>query len=180
MTLRALPSLLALALLSPTASWAGDPRFVDGTQQGWVRALAAETKGFAPCVQMTKGICIERDRPRAAALIHFAFDSATIEPASRPLLDALGRALRDDMAAAVVRIEGHTDSTGPADYNLRLSVRRARAVRDYLTTRFAIAPRRLPTEGHGARRPLRGNATEEGRRINRRVEVVRIGTLMGP
>ncbi len=68
-----------------------------------------------------------------------------------------------------VRIEGHADSTGSEELNMRLSQERAEAVKHYLIT-SGIQPERLETVGYAASRPLASNATEEGRRANRRIE----------
>jgi len=71
----------------------------------------------------------------------------------------------------IVYVVGHTDSTGSAALNQRLSEQRADAVAAYLNARGVDAAR-LRTEGRGAREPLADNATEEGRRQNRRVDIV--------
>lgn len=70
-----------------------------------------------------------------------------------------------------VRIEGHTDSTGPAEANLRISEQRATAVRDALVER-GIEAGRITVKGMGEDFPIAPNDTEEGRRRNRRVDVI--------
>jgi len=70
-----------------------------------------------------------------------------------------------------VEIAGHTDSQGSDSYNLALSRDRARSVMSYLVMR-GIAQERLEANGYGETRPLADNNTEEGRYLNRRVEVV--------
>lgn len=70
-----------------------------------------------------------------------------------------------------IRIEGHTDSTGPAALNLRLSEERARAVRDALID-LGIDASRLNAVGMGEDFPIATNTTEEGRARNRRVDVI--------
>ena len=69
------------------------------------------------------------------------------------------------------QIEGHTDSTGSASFNLRLSRERADSVFDFLV-RQGIASTRIAAVGHGFERPIADNATAEGRRQNRRVEII--------
>jgi len=69
-------------------------------------------------------------------------------------------------------IEGHTDSVGSEQYNLKLSERRADAVRNALISRYGIAESRLSAEGFGKTRPIASNATPEGRAQNRRVVAV--------
>lgn len=70
-----------------------------------------------------------------------------------------------------LRVEGHTDSTGSADYNQGLSERRAVSVRDFLAQQ-GIGGQRMVAVGYGLSRPVADNATREGRAKNRRVEIV--------
>ncbi len=74
--------------------------------------------------------------------------------------------------AVQVRIEGHTDSIGDADYNLKLSRQRADAVKDYLVREFGVAWSRLKTVGYGEEKPIVDNDVDSIRHKNRRVEVV--------
>jgi len=83
-----------------------------------------------------------------------------------------GAGLGGTLAEAALIVEGHTDARGPADYNLRLSRRRAEAVRRYLIRRHGIAPERLQTSGYGETRPVANNETPEGRTTNRRIDIV--------
>ncbi|OGQ96785.1 MAG: hypothetical protein A2521_16580 [Deltaproteobacteria bacterium RIFOXYD12_FULL_57_12] len=69
-----------------------------------------------------------------------------------------------------IEISGHTDATGPAPQNLELSTKRAQSVAEYLIGN-GIAPERVTVKGYGAERPVADNATEEGKRKNRRVEI---------
>ncbi len=69
-----------------------------------------------------------------------------------------------------VLIEGHTDSTGPADYNQTLSEKRAASVSSFLSSN-AVNPNRLTTIGYGPNQPLVDNNTAENRSLNRRVEI---------
>ena len=80
---------------------------------------------------------------------------------------------------AEVIIEGHTDDIGDADYNLELSERRARSVRDYLIEQFEIDPDRLLALGRGELAPVTTNDSEESRQKNRRVDIVLL-TKDGP
>jgi len=70
-----------------------------------------------------------------------------------------------------LRIEGHTDSSGERSYNLDLSQRRADAVRDFLIEN-GIRAERITARGYGEEKAVASNATAEGRRENRRVEVI--------
>jgi outer membrane protein OmpA-like peptidoglycan-associated protein len=70
-----------------------------------------------------------------------------------------------------VMIEGYTDNTGKPDYNKRLSLRRAEAVRDALVS-DGINAQGVITKGFGSEYPVSSNKTEAGRQENRRVEIV--------
>ncbi len=70
-----------------------------------------------------------------------------------------------------LRVEGHTDSTGSADYNQGLSERRAASVRDFLAQQ-GIEWQRMMSVGYGLTRPVADNSTRDGRAKNRRVEIV--------
>ncbi|MGD1977098.1 MAG: OmpA family protein, partial [Gammaproteobacteria bacterium] len=69
-----------------------------------------------------------------------------------------------------VEVQGHTDNVGDPDYNLGLSQRRAVVVRDYMI-RKGIDPNRLRATGYGMTRPHFSNDSEQGRALNRRVEL---------
>ena len=66
------------------------------------------------------------------------------------------------------KIEGYTDNTGPEDYNVELSEKRARAVYEALI-KLGVSPKRLSYKGYGSANPIASNNTEEGKRLNRRV-----------
>jgi OOP family OmpA-OmpF porin len=80
-------------------------------------------------------------------------------------------ALVDQFPPQRIRIVGHTDSEGLAADNLRLSRLRAESVRSYLVDRYGLDSARIQTDGFGETRPITSNATPEGRRANRRVEI---------
>ena len=100
--------------------------------------------------------------------ITFVTGSARIERGSAGILDRLIHTLQR-CPQAVVAVEGHTDATGDAAANQRLSESRAAAVLAYLA-QAGIAATRLSSAGFGAARPVAGNDTEAGRAQNRRIE----------
>jgi outer membrane protein OmpA-like peptidoglycan-associated protein len=101
--------------------------------------------------------------------IAFGFDSAELRPESGPILEKLAAGLAGD-ASARVSIEGHTSSEGSEAYNRELSERRARSVVEDLAGR-GVARARLAAVGHGEAMPIATNNDENGRAMNRRVEV---------
>jgi len=103
--------------------------------------------------------------------IFFETNSAVIRTDSEDALEQMALLL-DDNADLSVYIVGHTDNVGALSYNLDLSLRRASAVAEALTERFAIAPNRLSAQGVANLAPLSNNVSEAGRTLNRRVELV--------
>ena len=103
--------------------------------------------------------------------IYFDTDKAVIKPESRPTLEEIAKLLRGSPQLNVV-IVGHTDSQGTFDYNMDLSRRRAEAIAAELGTRYGIARTRLRAAGVGFLAPVGSNASEAGRALNRRVELV--------
>jgi OOP family OmpA-OmpF porin len=103
--------------------------------------------------------------------IYFDTDKATIKPESAPTLAEIAKLLKAQPALNVY-IVGHTDSQGVYDYNMDLSRRRAKAVAAALAKTYRIAPKRMHTAGVGFLAPVGSNATDEGRALNRRVELV--------
>jgi len=103
-----------------------------------------------------------------------AFDtnSDKLKGANWPILEVLTGLLKKDQTLQI-QITGHTDSTGDAKANQDLSERRAKAVMQALIQKYGADPKRLTAKGYGSEQPLAGNDTEQGRAINRRVEIVK-------
>ncbi len=103
--------------------------------------------------------------------ILFDFDKDIVKPESKPTLDEIAKLLqgKPDLKLKIV---GHTDNQGTADYNLDLSRRRAANVVAALTGSYGIAPDRLSSDGAGLTQPVASNDSEEGRAKNRRVELI--------
>jgi OOP family OmpA-OmpF porin len=105
----------------------------------------------------------------------FEFNKADLKPEGKEQIKAYRESVKAEMSSAdKVRITGHTDNVGKADYNMKLSLRRAEAVRDYLVSLGADAGK-LQVSGEGLTKPVADNSTAEGRAKNRRVEVEVIG-----
>jgi OOP family OmpA-OmpF porin len=101
--------------------------------------------------------------------VNFAFDSAEIDGSSSVVLDAAADQLKECPNVAV-RVEGHTDWIGTDAYNQALSERRAESVRSYLVN-HGVSASRLSAVGYGESQPIASNETDEGRALNRRVEL---------
>ena len=141
----------------------------------------------SPKQLQTKGLSIKKgpaaivedyqklvENPTARSLILFDFDSDRIKPESFPILENLAAALREQLPEIRLVIAGHTDAIGTDTYNLKLSQRRADAVRHVLIERYRIASERLIAQGYGESQPLAANENAQTRAQNRRVEFIRI------
>ncbi len=100
--------------------------------------------------------------------IGFKLNSAKLKESSYPALDKIVAFMNGHSDYDIV-ITGYTDTTGKADYNKSLSLKRAKSVAKYLTEK-GVAGQRIKTEGMGEENPIATNETLEGRRKNRRVE----------
>jgi len=101
--------------------------------------------------------------------VFFEFDKDALTLDSSARLDRVARSLHD-WPEVRIEIAGHTDWLGSDSYNLDLSDRRAKAVREYLVGR-GVAASRINANGYGESRPIADNQTDEGRSKNRRVEL---------
>jgi outer membrane protein OmpA-like peptidoglycan-associated protein len=99
----------------------------------------------------------------------FRFNKTELDPAGDPILEAVLAFLKEHTELKKIRIEGHTDNVGGEEFNRKLSEGRAASVRKWLVA-HGIDASRLTSQGLGQSHPVDTNATEEGRRNNRRVE----------
>lgn len=101
--------------------------------------------------------------------VNFAFDRSELRPEAQSVLNNVAASLRQNPNVRV-NIEGHTDAVGSNEYNLGLSQRRADSVSSYLMSQ-GISGDRMRTIGYGEERPVATNETDQGRAMNRRVEI---------
>jgi OOP family OmpA-OmpF porin len=102
--------------------------------------------------------------------ILFNFDQASMRTEYADEVDALGMFLQKNPSAYVL-LEGYSDGTGPEEYNMGLSLRRAESVSNYLMDNYYISSDRIVVNYYGPANPAASNNTAEGRAMNRRVEV---------
>jgi outer membrane protein OmpA-like peptidoglycan-associated protein len=101
--------------------------------------------------------------------VTFATNSSNISADFYPVLDSVALVI-NEFEKTYVDVIGHTDNTGAADYNQRLSEARASSVARYLESQ-KVLPQRIVTMGMGMNSPIASNDTAEGRAQNRRVEI---------
>ena len=102
--------------------------------------------------------------------VNFDFDKSNIRPDAEPILEEAAKTLKDE-SQLTVSVNGYTDGIGTAEYNQRLSERRADSVKNYLE-KLGVAGGRLTAKGFGKSNPVATNDTAEGRAQNRRVELI--------
>ena len=100
----------------------------------------------------------------------FASGSAVIQPGFHSTLDKIASVV-NRYGKTHITVVGHTDNQGSSSSNQALSERRADAVEKYLSQK-SVVPQRLASRGMGESSPVSDNATEQGRQLNRRVELI--------
>ncbi len=146
---------------------AGVGRYMDRQEAEFRQQLAAEREAHQIEIERLRN---ENLKITMSSEVSFDFDSAAIKPAFRPTLDKVA-AILQRYPRTTIEITGHTDSIGSEAYNKRLSKRRANAVKRYLVSQ-GVEARRIRTFGAGESEPRASNATEAGRQLNRRVEML--------
>ena len=173
---------IARALLSPTDSPNDEFKTrglneIDASAEFKVRGITVveRTQGQTEVVEEMITVPSERSGGFVNLAVRFDVASYSIRPDSMELLDELGSALQMfDLNDLIVSINGHTDFDGDEDYNLRLSLDRALAVKQYLVINHTISSKRLRIMGYGEGIPLLPNISAANKQLNRRVEIVAV------
>lgn len=139
-----------------TATWSSDTNVVE-----------CQASAPAPVTAAPKVVGSELVSFKGRAL--FEFDSFDISSEGRQQLDLLTSKLNRQDQITAIEIVGHTDSRGSDSYNLILSERRADSVKSYLEQSLQTVS--VSSNGLGENAPIGDNATDDGRQLNRRVDV---------
>lgn len=146
----------------------------DGQAVTWVQVVKTKEMETGKIVVKTADEMMEairRDGRVSLYTLSFDTDKDTLKPEADPTLIEINKLLVRHSELKLL-ILGHTDNQGSAEYNMDLSARRAASVVRALVDRFAIDGGRLQSEGKGLTEPASTNDTDEGRALNRRVELV--------
>ena len=172
----AIGAIAGAAIGSATGGSAGKSAVIGGAVGAvagnlWSKRMEEKREAMERATQGT-GIEVartENNELKVEVPADFSFDvgRSDIRAPMRPVLDEFARGLDPAM---VVRVVGHTDSTGTEAVNYPLSVARAESVRSYITTK-GVSPLRVVTEGRSSREPVASNESAAGRAQNRRVEI---------
>jgi outer membrane protein OmpA-like peptidoglycan-associated protein len=140
----------------------------------WSKRMEAQRQAME---QATQGTDVQVSRTQDNQLkvnipsdISFAKNSATLRPDLRDVLATFAEGLKQNGSGMVVRVVGHTDSSGSDAINNPLSRERAESVKDFLSDR-GVPASRIEAVGRGEREPIASNETSEGQAKNRRVEI---------
>ncbi len=134
----------------------------DGNGAAAVAALAAGSNRYTTIGGNTVSVDLN---------VLFEFNSSSISDAFDEEIERSAAVLRENPDVMAI-VEGHTDSSGPDQYNQWLSERRANAVREVMITDHGVDPGQVTAVGYGESRPRASNDSEQGRQDNRRVELV--------
>jgi OOP family OmpA-OmpF porin len=150
---------------------------VDTKAGGAMSAAESARAGVAETGKRVEGLASQFENRNNYAVaaedsVHFAFNSAKLQPEFHTVLDNLAQKIKQDPNAVIV-LEGRTDSTGDADYNIKLGQQRLDAVLRYLVVQADVPIQRIYQVSLGKEKPVADNKTKEGREQNR-ATVVRI------
>jgi OOP family OmpA-OmpF porin len=158
---------LTLRQPGPMANWIISEINLDQLLADYAERVAGGDIHYSPLVKNPQG--------GETLALYFEFDEDGINPRTRRQLEIVSLVLRADPGKKIT-LSGHTDALGTADYNNRLSARRAATVRDFLSA-AGVSSTQIVTIAKGASQPRRPNVTEtgeddpRGRRANRRTEI---------
>lgn len=133
---------------------------VDGTDDG----LEHIQRDFESASRTDAGILVVFESD-----VLFAINSSYLSEEAKKELDKFYTHIADRPAKTLL-VEGHTDATGTAEYNLWLSEKRAESVKEYLVN-LGLSASQIQTKGLGQTQPVASNSTTEGRLKNRRVTI---------
>ncbi|HKJ84407.1 MAG TPA: OmpA family protein [Mariprofundaceae bacterium] len=146
---------------------AGVGHYMDKQQAEFEQQLASERAAHQVEVERLKN---QNLKITMSSEVSFDFDSATVKPAFQSTLNKVSDILKR-YSQTTIKIIGYTDDVGSAAYNEDLSRRRAESVAYYLEQQ-GVSSQRIRTIGRGEADPRASNATEAGRQLNRRVEML--------
>ncbi len=172
-----------------TYTWSATGGRIEGSgpEVTWIapscRELGAPSRTFDitvkvsdgdPACDITRTVTVEVTCEEVLeGTVNFGSGSARLDNIAKAILDNIATSLQQFPDQSIV-LRGYSDNIGTEEANRRISQRRAEAVRDYLVRRHGIDPGRITIEAHGSENPVASNETEEGRRLNRRVEIYRV------
>jgi OOP family OmpA-OmpF porin len=166
--------LLAAGFLLLTSTACGPIVFSDDASLAIVGTAAPEPEpvAAAPEPEPQKRVEVRDNKIVINEKIQFAVNSDKIQNVSFDLLNEVAKVIQENPQIKKIEIQGHASAEGGDAHNMRLSDRRAKAVKKYLTSKGGVDKGELSAKGYGETQPIASNDTEDGREKNRRVEFV--------
>ncbi len=167
--------LLAAGFMLLTTAACGPIVFSDDASLAIVGTSAPEPEPepeAAPAPEPQKRVEVRDNKIVINEKVQFKVNSDKIESVSHDLLNEVAKVIKENPQIKKIEIQGHASAEGGDDHNMRLSDRRAKAVRKYLTGKAGIAKAMLTSKGYGETQPIASNDTDDGKEKNRRVEFV--------
>ena len=121
--------------------------------------------------EVVEKVVVVEDEVIVVRDVLFEFDSAKLTATDKTKLDTIATRLKSEAPDARLTVSGHTDSVGSDAYNQKLSERRAQSVADYLVANGVSPNNVVDVVGAGESMPIADNKTDDGRQLNRRVEI---------
>ena len=144
-----------------------DTNFIDGLRSTTRQIVVEEREQLAKIVK-------QQSLPSVDLEVFFELNSSAITSQAKPVLEQLGIALSDkNLKKSVIMLSGHTDATGSAEYNQRLSQDRANSVKAFLTKAYKVRPDQVIAVGYGEEQLK--NTQQPDAAENRRVQIVNLG-----
>lgn len=170
--LAAVSKINACSRVIPLSAFMDNPLYLSGA------LFTVKTTSYVRLKPVTQVVGVVTDEAKPASRgvdfviddIRFDFNSDVVRGEDNAKLDKLGDYLRKNPSAYVV-VGGYADNIGDEEYNLALSERRAAGVNAYLVNKFGIDMNRIVTLWFGELNPVADNTTDQGRQLNRRVEI---------
>ncbi|WP_409278418.1 OmpA family protein [Pseudomonas defluvii] len=137
---------------------------------GTPRGVQVDANGCPPAPVVEQPVVV-KEEVIVIRDVRFMFNSAKLTAADKMRLDKVASRLKSEAPGARLSVTGHTDSVGSDAYNQKLSERRAHSVTDYLVESGVPRSSFVSVRGAGESQPVADNKTEDGRSMNRRVEI---------
>lgn len=165
--------LFAAGFMLLTTTACGPIVFSDDASLAIVGTSAPEPEPVAePEPEPQKRVEVRDNKIVINEKVQFEVASDKLLEVSHDLLNEVAQVIKDNPQIKKIEVQGHASAEGGDDYNMKLSDRRAKAVKKYLTNQGGIAKDALTAKGYGETQPIASNDTEDGREKNRRVEFV--------
>lgn len=150
-----------------------EPYTLDLANNGaFVGGMSRKSPSAGPAIEYPYEAELKNCGQLATYDLAFETNSDKLKGTDWPILQTLADLLKKDKSLKI-EVAGHTDSTGNAAANQTLSEKRANTVKKTLSDKYGVDASCLTAKGYGAEQPMADNETEQGRAINRRVELVK-------